>query len=119
MTNFDQDLTQISFHEASIAGILRKESTVKLDLEDVFIAGIQKAAEVEIEGVSAVLRDGLPIDDFHMETEDGEILTLRKEDGQFALAVQWNDFAAKSQHTVVYNLIGPKIVLRITPSVAR
>jgi hypothetical protein len=117
MTTDDQDLTQVSFHEATIVGLSRNGSTVTLALDDVYIAGVQRAAKVVIEGVNATLRDGSPIDGLHMEKEDGEILTLRRESGEVILAVEWNDFAAKSQETVVYSLLGQKIELRIDPTV--
>jgi len=52
-----------------------------------------------------------------MEKEDGEILTLRREGSEVKLAVEWNDFAAKSQETVVYSLLGQKIEMRIDPIV--
>jgi hypothetical protein len=113
MTAIDQDLTKASFHEATLTGISRKGSTVNLTLDDVHVASIQSAAVAEIEGVSAILRDGLPVDCIDMEAADGEILTLRREGGQIVLAVEWNDFAAKSQETVVYSLLGQKIELRI------
>ena len=115
MTTNDQDLTQVSFHEATVVGLFRNGSTVTLTLDDVYIAGVQRPAKVVIEGVSVTLRDGSPVDGLHMEKEDGEILTLRREGSEVKLAVEWNDFAAKSQETVVYSLLGQKIEMRIDP----
>ena len=112
--NTEPDMTQISFHEATLTGIVRRGSTVSLTLEDVFVAGVQRAAEVSVEGVDAVLRDDVPLSDLRMEKEDGEILTLREEDGQVLLIIEWNDFAAKSQEMAVYTLNGPNIALRVT-----
>ncbi|MBV9782609.1 MAG: hypothetical protein JO264_02205 [Acidisphaera sp.] len=68
--------------------------------------------EVAIEEVRGVLRDDLPIEQLRMEMPDGEILTLREENGHVILAVVWNDFAARRQETVVYTLLGGRIVLR-------
>jgi hypothetical protein len=102
MTTNHQDLTQVSFHEATIVDIFRNGSTVNLTLDDVCIAGVQMAAQVVIEGVSATLRDGSPVDVIRMEKADSEILTLRREGGEIKLAVQWNDFAANNQGTVVH-----------------
>jgi hypothetical protein len=117
MTTNHQDLTQVSFHEATLVDISRNGSTVSLALDDVCVAGVQRAAQVVIEGVSATLRDGSPVDGIRMEKADGEILTLCSEGGEITLAVQWNDFAAKNHETVVYSLLGQKIELRISPSV--
>ena len=114
MMNTEPDMTQISFHEATLTGIVRRGSAVSLSLEGVFVSGVQRAAEVTVEGVDAMLRDGVLIADLHMEKEDGEILTLREEGGQFLLAIEWNNFAAKSQEIAVYTFNGPKIALRVT-----
>jgi hypothetical protein len=111
------DLTQVSFHDTTLVGISGEGSTVTLALDDVRIAGVQRVAEVVIEGVGAVLRDGSPVDGLHMEKADAEILTLRKEGKRILLAVQWNDFAAKRQETVVYSLLGQAIALRVKASV--
>jgi hypothetical protein len=110
MTTSHQDLNQVSFHEATIVDIFRNGSTVNLALDDVCIAGVHRALQVVIEGVSATLRDGSPVDGIRMEKADGEILTLRSEGGEITLAVQWNDFAAKNQETVVYSLLGLRIL---------
>ena len=65
MTTNDQDLTQVSFHEATVVGLFRNGSTVTLTLDDVYIAGVQRPAKVVIEGVSVTLRDGSPVDGLH------------------------------------------------------
>jgi hypothetical protein len=106
MTTNHQDLNLVSFHEATIVDISRNGSTVNLALDDLYIAGVQMAAQVAIEGVSAILRDGSPVDAIRMEKEDGEILTLRRRVGEVTIAVQWNDCATKNRETVVYSLLG-------------
>jgi hypothetical protein len=50
MTTNHQDLTQVSFHEATLVDISRNGSTVSLALDDVCVAGVQRAAQVVIEG---------------------------------------------------------------------
>lgn len=114
MNHAKPDAAQISFHEATLTGIVRQDSVVTLSLEGVFVAGDHRDAEVMVEGVDAVLRDGVPIAGLHMEKEDGEILTLREEGGQVLLIIEWNDFAAKSQEMAVYTLNGPNISLKVT-----
>ena len=74
MNHAEPGMAQISFHEATLIGIARQDSVVTLSLEGVFVAGDHRAAEVMVEGVDAMLRDGLPIADLRMEKEDGEIL---------------------------------------------
>lgn len=114
MTITEQDLTHISFHEATLTDIVRRGSTVSLTLEDVSVADVQMAAKVTVEGVVTVSRDRIPVVHLQMEEEDGEILTLRKENNQVFLAVEWNSFSSKRQKTVVYTLDGPQVTLRIT-----
>jgi hypothetical protein len=116
MTIAEPDPTRISFHDVGIIGIVRAGSVVTLVLEDVSIAGAQMAAEVKIDGVNTILRNGLPVSDLRMEKKDGEVLTLREENGQILLAIQWDDFVAKTHEVVSYRLGGPTVRLRVTPS---
>jgi hypothetical protein len=116
MTIPDPDLNQVSFHEAGLVGIIHSGGIVTLALEDVRFGNIPRAAEVTVEGVVSILRNGQPILDLRMEEKDGEVLTLRKEQGQVLLAIQWDDFVAKSHEVVAYTLDGPKLTLRVTPS---
>jgi hypothetical protein len=111
MTQANQDLAQVSFHEATIVNISRLGDVVDLALDGVLIADTRRPANVTVEGVRGVLRDGSPANELHMEEEDGEILTLREEGEDVILVVQWNDFATKRQDIVVYKLLGGKIVL--------
>ena len=116
MTIAEPDLTKISFHDVGLMGIVHSGSIVTLTLEDVRIAGVQTAAEVTIDGVNTILRNGLPLSDLRMEQKDGEVLSLRKENGQILLAIQWDDFIAKTHEVVAYTLGGPKVGLSVTPS---
>ena len=119
MTIAESDLTSISFHDAGLMGIIHAGSIVTLSLEDVLIDGVQMEAEVTIDGADTILRNGLPVPDIRMEKKDGELLTLRKENGQVLIAVQWDDFIAKTHEVVAYTLGGPEVVLRVTPSARR
>lgn len=114
MTTVKQDLSHVSFHEAILTGIMRTGSNVTLTLEDVHVADVQRAAEVVVEGVDLVLRNDLPIADLRMEKVDGEVLTLREDGGRVLLAVEWNDFATRSQETVVYAFEGSEVTLQAT-----
>ncbi len=111
MTQTNQDLAQVSFHEATLVGISRQGGDVDLALDGVLVADTRRPANVIVEGVSGILREGLPVDELRME-EDGEILTLREKGTDVILVIQWNDFATKRQHVVVYNLLGGQIVFR-------
>ena len=106
MTIAEPDLTQISFHDVGIMGIVHAGSLVTLTLEDVRIAGVQTAAEVTIDGVNTILRNGLPLSDLQMEEKDGEIFSLRKENGRILLAIQRYDFIAKTYEVAAYSLGG-------------
>jgi len=104
MTSAEPDLTQVSFHEAGLMGVVHTGNVVTLALEEVRIAGIPRSVEVKIERVNSIFRNGMSIPNFRMEKKDGEILTLRKEDGQILLAIQWDDFIAKNHEVIAYVL---------------
>jgi hypothetical protein len=107
---------QLSFHEATITGIARRGNVVTLTLDDALLTGSRGPAEVTIAGVRNIQRDGLPVAALSMEEKDGEILTLREQDGGVRLVVEWNDFATRRQHIVVYDLIGGTIAVASAPT---
>jgi hypothetical protein len=116
MTIAQPNLTQVSFHEAGLVGIAHSGGIVTLALDDVQFSGVPRAAKVTVEGVHTILRNGQPIPALRMEEKNGEILTLRKEDGRVLLAIQWEGFVAKRHEVVAYTLDGRKVALRVTPS---
>ncbi len=64
MTSAEPDLTQVSFHEAGLMGVVHTGNVITLALEEVRIAGIPRAVEVKIEGVSSIFRNGMSVPDF-------------------------------------------------------
>lgn len=113
MTIINQDLTQVGFHEATLAGISQSGDTVTLALDDVCTADTQRAVKVDIINVRAILRENVAVEHFLMEKKYGEVLTLREENGQVFLVVDWDDFTAKVQNTVVYVFTGENVILRL------
>ena len=105
----NQDWTTLGFHESTLAGLSHRGGTIRLSLDGVQTPDGQQAAEVVVEGVRDVLRDGSSSGSLSMEEADGEVLTLRQDGDDVTLAVEWNDFAAKRQHVAVYTLVGGRI----------
>ncbi len=116
MTSTSQDQTRTSFHEATLVGVSCHGDTIDLMLNDVLVGKARVPISVTIEGARRILREGLPVQGVSMEEEDGEVLSLRQERDQVLLVVQWNNFAAKRQAIVTYNLVGGRIVLHAISS---
>lgn len=102
----DQILTEVGFHEATIVALSHAKGEIRLRLERVSTPDGTRNLEVVIDGVRSVLRDGVLIEELRLEREDGEILALREATDGVVFAVEWNDFSAKTQETVVYDLVG-------------
>ena len=103
--------TQVSFHDSSLVGVSHNGPTITLALEDVGTSNSQLSMDVVISGVTAILRDGLPIHDLGMETADGEIVELSQEGRTVTLIIRWHRYAPKSHKTAVYSLAGADLRL--------
>jgi hypothetical protein len=110
------NLADVSFHEATLVGISPQGKDIKLTLDDVLISGMRQPAIVTIAGVRGILRNGSTTGKLRMEERDGEILTLRAENGKVLLVIEWNNFASRQQHTAAYDLLGGTIALHAVPS---
>ena len=67
----------IGLHEAGVTDIRRDpDGTLFLLMEGVHVDDQLRNVSVRLNGVDQIMRDGLPVDDFAMECEDGEVLTL-------------------------------------------
>ncbi|HZU29008.1 MAG TPA: hypothetical protein VFA04_26015 [Bryobacteraceae bacterium] len=104
----------VSFHEAGIKEArLTENRTIVLALEGVHTDDVRRDAEVRIGGVRVILRDSCLIDDFAMESPDGEILSLENRDGVVSLIIEWNDFDRKEHFTRAYQITCDSIAVDI------
>lgn len=61
---------------------------------------------VEFVNVADMSRDGAFADEFRMERQEGEVLTLARDGDEFFLIVEWNDFSTRSSHTTAWRWRG-------------
>ncbi len=61
---------------------------------------------VEFDNVTGMFRDGASADEFRMERQDGEVLTLDRDGDEFVLIVEWNHFSPRSSHTSAWRWRG-------------
>ena len=61
---------------------------------------------VEFDNVAGISRDGAFADEFRMERQEGEVLTLARDGDEFFLIVEWNDFSTRSSHTTAWRWRG-------------
>lgn len=96
----------ISFHEAGLTGVHSSaDGTICLLLEGVNVNGQMRNASVCLKGVRQIVRDGLLVESFVMEYEDGEVLTLEKQPDSLRLIIEWNDFEHHRQATRSYHIL--------------
>ena len=104
----------IGFHEAGIAGIHRgSDRTLFLLLEGVHVDDQIRNVSVRMNGVRQITRDGLHADDFAMEYEDGEVLTLDTGPHSIRLIVEWNDFANHRHVTSAYQITSDSVLVEV------
>lgn len=104
------DLSQLSFHDATIAGIRRRGSDVSLDIEDIAVDDKLYRGTVILRKVRRITRNEKVVSDLGMETPDGQILRLSvPTSGHIGLVVQWNDFEKKTQFVTAYEFTSEAI----------
>jgi hypothetical protein len=100
------ELTQnIGFHEATLSGVRRDEDgSICLMFEGVHVDNQVRSAIICLTQVRQIIRDGSPVDDFTMECQDCEVLTLDRTPVSLHLIVEWNDFESHRHLTRSYHI---------------
>ncbi len=104
---------KLSFHDASLVGVLREKDSLTLALEDVSIGDNQVSITATVSNIETVTRDGLRVAGMEMETDDGEVLRLTINNDVIILVVTWHKHAPHSQYTHTYQMSGKRIRLDI------
>ena len=110
----DPDRKQLDFHEATIESVAHVGNIVNLKLCNVIDWDEQaKDAEVRIENIQQILREGQPVNNLETLGVDTEIVTLEKEGNEVILAVQNYNPANRKLETIVYDFKGRDVTLRL------
>jgi hypothetical protein len=106
---------KFGFHEAGLTGIRRAaDGTIYILLEGVHVDDQTPNASACLKGVRQIVRDGSVIDDFTMEYEDGEVLTLEYTPDSVRLIVEWNDFQNHHQTTRSYQIVCESVRIELS-----
>ena len=93
----------MNFHEASLMNVTRiSGASISLGLDGVHVGQDVREATLILDGLRSIDRDGVPLPDFVMECDDGEVLTCEATPDGLRLQVEWNDFAAHRHFTTCY-----------------
>lgn len=95
---------RISFHEASLVSWHYLGEALTLELEGVHVEDGMRNVSLRLEAVSTVLRDGIQVESFASEFEDGEVLTLEYTGTSLYLIVEWTDFSNHKSRTYSYRI---------------
>jgi hypothetical protein len=95
---------RISFHESSLVSSRCVNQTLSLELEEVKVEDDTRNVLLRLEGVNIVLRDGIRVESFTTECEDGEILTLEYTKTSLYLIIEWTDFKSHKNQTHSYRI---------------
>lgn len=111
------DDVDISFHEAFITLFGYDSNCVYIEADGVWFRGDIRSAEVTLHGYdeSNDLAPIAPGDGARslMQTDDGEILTLKFSDTEITLIVEWKDFSARTKETGSYKFTGKSVDIEI------
>ena len=105
------DLASFSFHDASLTGASSQNSALILDVEYYDQNDEEAKAAAAISGIETILRDGVPVKNFNMETADGEIYQLSQEGHEVTLIMIWHHYSPHSRVMHTYTMRGTSIRL--------
>ena len=103
------DLEHISFHDSGLTAISREGQTVFLSLENVYIDGDLLSVNVTIKGVEKLCRNDTPLNELSMETDNGEVIQLGKEEKCISLLLEWHKYSPSSHEAIVYDFYGADV----------
>ena len=105
------DLASFSFHDASLTGASSQDSTIILNVEYYDEKDEEASAIATITGVATILRDGVAVQSFDMETSDGEIYRLARDENEVTLVIFWHQYTPYARVMRTYTMHGPNIRL--------
>lgn len=107
----------ISFHEAFITLFSYDSNCVYVEADGVWFRGDIRSAKVTLHGYdkSNDIAPIAPCDGTRslMQTDDGEILTLKFSDTELMLIVEWKDFSVRKKETGSYKFTGKSVDVEI------
>ncbi len=109
-------LTRFSFHDSNLIGASHHGSTIVLTVEYFNDDDVEASVLATISGIETILRDDVPIQDFTMETPEGEIYRLKQEGQEVLLIVFWDEYSPKSRTMRAYRMLGSDVRLQAEPS---
>jgi hypothetical protein len=104
---------RVSFHESSLVGWRHLGGTLTLELEGAYVGGDIRNVSLRLEAVSTVLRDGVAVESFTSEFQDGEVLTLEYTETSLHVIVEWTDFKSHQSQTHSYRIACESISVEI------
>jgi len=106
------DLTRFSFHDSGLMAVSHQGSTIVLTVEYFNEDDVESSVLATITGIETILRDDVPIQEFKMETPEGEIFRLHQENKEVLLIVFWDEYSPKSRMMREYRMLGSDVHLR-------
>ena len=104
---------RLSFHESSLVSWRHSNGSLTLELKGVHVGRDIRNVSLRLEAVSNVLCDGLPLESFSSDFEDGEVLTLEYAETSLYVIVEWTDFRSHKSQTHSYRIACESIGVEI------
>lgn len=96
-------MSSYGFHESTLIRVEEIKGGIVLFFDEVVVGTVKMPTRVVLREVRSILRDGRPIDRFHFEAEDSEVLTLNYTETSMQLIVIWSSYRLKRHDTRAYS----------------
>ena len=99
------DFDSLGFHEATVLHVTVGREFLVIVLETI-AQGPSRPVVLNFTCLAHLSADGAPVESFQMEQSDGEVISFTRQDGQFELIVEWNEFSTRSSHVTAWRWEG-------------
>ena len=106
------DLARFSFHDSSLVGATHHGSTIVLTVEYFDDDDSEACLLATISGIDLITRNDMAVQEFRMETTDGEIYRLIQDGHEITLVVSWHKYTPHSKTMQHYKMRGSAILLQ-------
>jgi hypothetical protein len=92
----------MSFDGATVRDIRSFDEGIDIYIDDVRAGARQCSVKLELRDIKNITRDGIEVDLFQMEQQDGEVLVLMPTSTGAELIIEWNNFSLHVSKTMAY-----------------
>lgn len=104
---------RLGFHDSTIVSFTLSERRLEMILSDVLSTNGKVNVSLSIASVSRALIDHKVTDELKISGALGDVLSLEVVEDKISLLVEWTDFNPRKSATILYEIFGTDIQIKV------